>query len=138
MQVDTPLPQLINQLNANFAKLDKEAINALNVVKSGVTSIGSDGSTENWTTTEHGLNFVPIVFAFLNGVNLGSITTNANMPLPTWAAVGIDSSDNELDFRVWIQAFADAENLYIYMLNSTGSPVGGLDIKYYLMQEPAN
>lgn len=113
------------------------------IVASDTVQVSSSGSgTSTITPFPHNLNFVPVPFAFLTNVTLsftGSpplvVSQNANIPLPTYAST--DLSGANVAFTSWLYAVCDDENLYIIFHNTTGQPIGPLDINYYLCQQQA-
>lgn len=98
-------------------------------------SITALATTNNITTYAHGLGYVPAVVGFLNaGLAGGAVRT----PLPTWTSLTRDDINHQVVFRTWINAEADATNLYIDFFNSTAGTVGPLTVTVYLLQETAN
>lgn len=135
-------------INQNFQQIASTLeTNSFRIVDRGVVSVSSDGSTANWTTYAHNLGFVPIPFAYLTRVTLSGITTNGNIPLPTFTSLNIDTLKSTalnggvarpIDiFGTWMEAVADDTNLYVILYNATGSSISALDVQFYLVQQPA-
>lgn len=133
-------------INQNFQTIASTLeSNSFRIVTGGLTSVSSDGSATNWTTVAHNLGFAPVVFAYLTGVNLSGITSNGNIPLPTWAGASVDTlKSTALNGGVakpvfimssWIEAVADATNFYVVLYNATGASISALPVQYYLVQQ---
>ena len=97
-----------------------EDFDRLEIVKTGITSVSSDGSPQNWTTVAHNLGFRPLIKAVLNNVSVGAIADAADVPLPTYAALTINVSDEVVEFNEWVHAMTDTENSYFVLFNATG------------------
>lgn len=136
-------------INQNFQTIASTLeTNSIRIVSRGTTSIGSSGASSNWNTIPHNLGFAPVVFAYLAGVTLSGITTNANIPLPTWTSATIDTikatalnggvAIPSVIFSTWMEAVADTTNLYVILYNATGASISNLTVQYYLGQQPAS
>lgn len=111
----------------NFDKLE--------VVKSGITTIQSDGSPTNWSTTPHNLGYTPTVLAYLNDVSIAGVSSTGNIPLPTYLGLTVDTVNDVVILRSWIHADVDDTNLYIILYNSQGGVISPYEIKYYLLRD---
>lgn len=142
-------PQQTSFINQNFQALSSVLeSNSFRIVNQNQTSIGSTGAPTTWNTIPHNLGFAPIVFAYLTNVNLSGIATAANIPLPTWTGAAIDTIKSTATnsgnaqpifiFSSWIEAVADATNLYVILYNATGATINPLTVQYYLVQQPSN
>lgn len=120
-----------DQLNFNSAQ------NILKVVKTGVNHVTSNGAPTNWVTIPHGLGYAPVPLVFLNDVNLSPIASHANIPLPTYSTITVDTGTQQVKFQTWLHAIADADNLYVVLFNSLGT-AQNINFKYFLLQETAN
>lgn len=127
--------------DAKTARDDQLAFNSeqnvLKVVKSDVGTVTSNGAPTNWATIHHGLGYAPVPLVFLNNVSLSPIADHANIPLPTYGGLSVDTVGQQVKFKTWIHAVADADNLYVVMFNSLGT-AQALDFRYYLLQESAS
>jgi len=89
----------------------------------------NDGSTLTTGSIAHGLNYVPVVELLFENASLtiaggGGSVTGATVPGPFFAGADIGSDvSGVVSFTSWIYAFADATNIYVNMLNATGSPI---------------
>lgn len=118
-----------DQLNFNSLQ------DSLKVIKTGTETVAGSQPT-NWATVPHNLGFAPVPLVFLNNVNLSGIANGANIPLPTWSSLSVDTVNQQVVMRTWLHALADITNLYVVLFNSTGSNVS-LNFTYYLLQESA-
>ncbi len=110
--------------------------NTLKIVKTDTITVSASGNATNWSTVPHNLGFAPIPLAFLNNVTLSGIAVGANVPLPTYTSLSVDTVNQRVDMRTWLHAMADDTNFYIVAFNSTGTPFN-INIRYYLLQESA-
>lgn len=120
-----------DQLNFNSQQ------NILKVVKTGIEFVESNGAPISYSTVAHGLGFAPVPLVYLNDVNLSPIAAHANIPLPTYSNVTVDTSNQRINFGTWLHAIADADNLYVVLFNSLGISIK-LNYKYFLLQESIN
>lgn len=111
--------------------------NTLKVVKTDIITVGVGTDATNWSTLPHGLGFAPVPLAFLNNVTLSGIAAGANIPLPTYSSLSVDTVNQRVNMRTWLHALADEVNLYIVVFNSTGVAFN-LNVKYFLLQESAD
>lgn len=89
-----------------------------------VTVVNS-GGTVTTATLAHPLGYVPIVEASLDNATIstaGGSVSGASLPLPGFTSADLSTS-NEIKFATWLYAFADINNIYVNMLNTTGSPI---------------
>lgn len=102
----------------------------LEIIK--VIKTSAPATTPNSTSTRtinHGLGFVPLVFAFLD-------FETGFEPLPLWTYASIGAS---IAFGGFIKARADINNLYIDFDNCTDTRADGdLLVKAYLCRLTAN
>ncbi len=110
--------------------------NNLKVVVTDSVLVTAGATPTNWATVPHNLGFAPIPLAFLNNVNLSGIAVGANIPLPTYTNLAVDTVGQQVIMRTWLHALADEKNLYIVAFNSTGASFN-INVKYYLLQESA-
>jgi hypothetical protein len=91
------------------------AICPLNVV--------NDGSSLTTATISHRLGYAPKVEADIENATLttasGSVS-GANVAVPIFTAASI--AGGNVTFQTFVYAFADASNVYVNLLNGTGSP----------------
>lgn len=111
--------------------------NNFKIVDDGTTSVNSDGSTLNWSSVPHGLDYTPIALGFLNNATVSGITTTGSVPLPTWGSAAINTTDEVVEFKTWVQIIPDDTYVHVVLLNSTGAAIPNLYVKYYLLQETA-
>lgn len=110
--------------------------NVFKVIEKRTTNITIGSGEGTLSTVAHGLSFTPSVVAYLNQVDIGAVT-DANLLLPTWFDLDVDSANNRIDFRGWISCYVDDTNVYFHAFNSTGVSPGTFPITYYLLQETA-
>lgn len=97
-------------------------------------TVTNNGATLTTATLAHGLPFVPVVEASIDNANTtiaGGTATGASIPLPTFTSASIAGA--QVQFGTWLTAFGDATNVYVNMLNATGSPVT-ITVTCYLYQ----
>lgn len=148
----SPIDQ-VSFINQNFQDLASTLeTNSFRIVDQGTTSVTTSGNPINWVTVPHNLGFAPVPFAYLQDVSITSggttITSDGNIPLPTWTNLNIDtikgSATNSgsplpiVAFSQYIQAIADTKNLYILLLDATGSSGDNFAVVYYLTQQSSS
>lgn len=143
----------VSFINQNFQNLASTLeTNSFRIVDQGIASITTSGLPINFLTIPHNLGFAPVPFAYLNDVAITSgsttITTDGNMPLPTWTSLTIDTikatATNSgqalpiVSFEQYIQAVADTKNLYIILLDATATSGENYSVQYYLTQQQSS
>lgn len=110
--------------------------NQFEIVQVGIGSASASGIGANYTSAAHNLGYAPKVLADLNDVNLGSIFTGGNLPLPTFISASIEG--DFIAFNSYIFVATDAFSTYFIIYNGSATPISSFDVKYYLLREKAN
>lgn len=140
-------------INQNFQTLASALeTNSFRIVVGPITTgITTSGNSVDTVTIAHGLGYAPIPFGFMNDVTItgpsGIITNNGNLPLPTWVSLTGDTIKSTatnsgvalpiIAFKIYVQIVSDATNVYILLINATGSGGTTYNVTYYLTQQPA-
>lgn len=143
IQPGTSDDQKWNAVNNNFAQLDKEAINAFNVVRSGTVTLPeasiSDGGAGVWAnddasvTVDHGLGFIPLIVAAV------FYEDDEEYQMLPFTNTIVSSGSSLVTFQ--FTCGADDQTAY-FSLNLIGLHFAWTSaeysIKYYLLQETAS
>lgn len=110
----------------------------LKVIQTNTTTFNFSSSAISTGKIAHGLNFTPLVLAFVNNVDLGSITSGdtTTLPLPSWMDLSVDTTNAEVHFNTYLSIFVDNQYFYATFFNALGTARNFL-ITYYLLQETA-
>lgn len=121
--------------------------NIFKIVQKGTGTIVNNGSTVTTGKIAHGLGFVPVALGFLSNATNSVVGTGLGIPLPIYTNASIDTilgaataSGNPLPiiaFQTYLSVMADELFFYVFLINSTGSPVT-YEVTYFLLQESAN
>lgn len=113
----------------------------LEIASSGTLTMTTSGSASQVETVAHGLNFSPIIVAYLNSttVSIGGnvLTTTANVSLPNYISATIDTTDDRVYFRSYMFVATDEENIYFILANSGETAGVDIPLKYFLLKETA-
>lgn len=129
-------------INQNFQAIASTLeTNSFRIVQQALVSLSNSGNTTSVLKIPHNLGFAPVPFVYLANQTrtLGTLTiTNANIPLPTYGlALNSDTTNHIVSFEVYMDCIADAQNLYIFMTNSTATATN-FSFQYYLVQQPSS